>query len=205
MQLKNIFMDKIIKLGFLLFLNISCKAQNPIIKIEDQDGEPVKNTYYKDVNNLLDPFTGTYLYTDSNTSLKIILQKKILSYDGFCYEDLIIGEYQYIENGIEKTNTLSKINTNYTNQNEHSIHGNYVFTNSSYLCQDCQQNEKRLLGGMVEQSTGNVAQIIIQKLTVNNQPAIKINIWWRTRGYQEGTPPLLRPSFPGGDYILIKQ
>ncbi|MFN4313275.1 MAG: DUF6705 family protein [Chitinophagaceae bacterium] len=46
---------------------------------------------------------------NTNTSFKIVLVKKVQQYNGECYEDLIIGEYQYIVNGVEKVNTLSKL------------------------------------------------------------------------------------------------
>ena len=62
----------------LLLLSINCKAQSPIIDIIDDDGSEVIGAYYKDVNNLLNPFEGTYIYTSGSTTLKIVLVKKVL-------------------------------------------------------------------------------------------------------------------------------
>lgn len=200
--MKNIF-----KIVPLLIIAVSCKAQSPIINIEDYDGEPIQNAYYKDTNNLLNPFVGTYIYTNGTTSLTIILQKKTMSYDGYQYEDVLIGEYQYIENGVEKVNTLNEINVNYTNQNEHSIHANGILSAGDYLCNGCVGNEKRLMGGIVEHSTPNSAQLLINRiLTGDGQQAIKINVLWRMKSYNpEFESPAPQPSFHGGDYILIKQ
>jgi hypothetical protein len=196
--MKNIF-----KITPLLLMALSCKAQSPIINIEDYDGEPIQDAYYKDINNLLDPFVGTYIYTNGSTSLKIVLQKRIMAYNGYKYEDLLVGEYQYIENGVEKVNTLNNINSNLTNSM--SISANYIYTNGSYWCRDCSPNEKRVMGGLVEHSTINHAQLLIGRLSVGGQPAIKINVWWRTKSHKETDPLPLDASFPGGDYILIKQ
>ena len=200
--MKNIF--KVIP---FLIISVSCKAQSPIINIEDQNGDLIQNAYYKDTNNLLNPFVGTYIYTNGTTSLTIILQKKTMSYDGYQYEDLLIGEYQYIENGLEKVNTLNEINVNYTNQNEHSIHANSILSAGDYLCDGCVGNEKRLRGGIVEHTTPNSAQLLIRRvLTSEGQQAIEINVGWRMKSYNpeiESRPA--QPSFYGGNYVLIKQ
>ena len=55
---------------------MSCKAQSPIINIVDQDGSLVQNAYYKDIDNLLNPFEGTYIYNSDGKYLKLVLQKK---------------------------------------------------------------------------------------------------------------------------------
>ena len=46
----------------------------------------------EDINNYLDAFEGTYLYTNGNTSFRMVLVKKVQQYNGRYYEDLIIGE-----------------------------------------------------------------------------------------------------------------
>ena len=197
--MKNIF--KIIP---LLIFTISCKAQSPVFALEDQNGNEVEGAYYKDSNNSLDPFIGTYIFTHGTTSLKIILQKRTMVYSGYLYEDLLVGEYQYIENGVEKVNTLSNISSPSTN--EMSISANYIYSNGSYWCRDCAPNEKGVMGSFVEHSTKNFAQLLIRRLEVSGQPAIKINIWWHSKTYNPDTQPVPEnANFPSGDYILIKQ
>lgn len=158
----------------IFFLTIGCKAQSPVINIEDDDGNSLQNAYYKDTNNLLNPFEGTYLYTNGTTSLTIILQKKTMVYDGYKYEDLLIGEYQYIENGVEKINTLNNLNTITTNQWEHNINGNSILSQGLPGCQDCISNEKRLRLSLFDLVADCSADIIIRK-------AYR---WRESRGYK---------------------
>src|SRR5690606_22916851 len=99
----------IITIAFTLIL-LNCKAQNPIVSLEDWDGTEQQNTYYKDVNNVLNDFEGTWLYTNGNTSLKIVLVKNTMFFNGDYYEDIIIGGYQYIVDGTEEINTLVDAN-----------------------------------------------------------------------------------------------
>jgi hypothetical protein len=189
----------------LICITLGCKAQSPQINISDYDGKPIQGANYVDSDNLLNPFVGTYLYINGNDSLKIVLQKKTLSYDGYKYQDLLIGEYQYIENGVEKSNTLSNLNTNYVDQYEHGIHGNGILRAGDYLCTGCVGNEIRILGGLIEYSTDNWAQIKIARTTVGNQQAIILNMWWQMGYHIGGTPLPTRPSFPDGEYTLLKQ
>lgn len=94
-------MKNIIFLSIML-LSFSCKSQSVIIDITDSELEQPIGYYSKDINNVLDPFQGTYIYTNGNTSFKIILKKMIKQSEGVHFEDLIIGEYQYVVNGLVK-------------------------------------------------------------------------------------------------------
>ena len=108
--MKNLFIKTALIISF-----ISCKAQTPVFDITDYSNRStseVPNRYIKDISNLLDPFVGTYIYNDGTKILKIVLQKKTMSLRYNYYEDLIIGEYQYIEDGVEKSNTLYKLSNN---------------------------------------------------------------------------------------------
>ena len=197
--MKNIF-----KTIALLLLTISCKAQ-PIINLKDDDGYTKQDFYYyKDIDSLLNPFVGTYIYTNGTDTLKIILQKQIKSYDGRCYYDKLIGEYQYIKNGVEISNTLADININHDDLPEsNSIDVNGITQYGNGLCKGCIPGEIRVFGSFSDPY--NEAQIIISKLSVSNQPAIKINLWWQTKERKEFDIPSPDAPFSGGDYILIKQ
>lgn len=201
-------MKKIINILFVCAVTLSCKAQSPIFNITDLENttKDIYGAYHKDINNLLDPFVGTYIYSTENTTLKIVLQKKIMSsMNGYLYEDLIIGEYQYIENGLEKANTLSKLMIDFSNKRKHSIGGNLIISQASTGCFDCEPNEKALRGGVAENSTHNTAELIIRRITVNGTPAIKIWVMWQMRAKRPSDAPLQDPSFPGGYYTLLKQ
>jgi hypothetical protein len=202
-------MIKNLNIFVLLLLSINCKAQSPIIDIIDDDGSEVIGAYYKDVNNLLNPFEGTYIYTSGSTTLKIVLVKKVLQYNSQYYEDLIIGEYQYIENGIEKINTLNEINNVYIEQRFHKIDSNFLVNNNFKLfpCLDCFTNEKRLYASILDPSTNSYADIVIRKTIINGQEALKINIINFKKGLIIVNELATEPNFslPLEEYILIKQ
>ena len=98
---------KTIYILFLIFI-VNCKAQTPTISLFGHHTTTVENAYYKDLNSDLDRFTGSWLYSNGSTSFKIVIDKKIMKYNTFSniYEDLLIGEYRYVEDGVVKVNTL---------------------------------------------------------------------------------------------------
>jgi hypothetical protein len=200
---------KNILLFILHIFSIGCVAQSPIIDITAQNGNPITGAYYKDDSFLLNEFEGTWLYTNGTDSLKIILIKKVLQYNTQYYEDLIIGEYQYIENGVEKVNTLSTINNNYSNQILHSIAGNSVISKTNKPpCNDCDTSEKRLRLMFSEPNSEFYGTMVIRKTTIGLQEAIKIIIkkTGNTYVWIEGTPPPpMDFKIPSGEYTLIKQ
>jgi hypothetical protein len=199
---------KTFKIIIIVLLSINCKAQNPTIDItQSRLGQP-DGYYVKDTNSLLNPFEGTYLYTNGTTSFKMILIKKVQQYNGRFYEDLIIGEYQYIENGVEKVNTLSEINTVYNNQRIHNIDGNLIVDNNFrfWKCPTCPINEKRLKCSINDTSSNRYASITMQRTSLNGQEVMKIKIS-NINGisFVEGQPVPLEFSLPQGELTLIKQ
>jgi hypothetical protein len=198
---------KILKTIIITLISISCKSQNPEIDISESKIGLPDGYYSKDLNSNLNQFEGTYLYTNGTTSFKMILVKKTEQYNGRYYEDLIIGEYQYIENGIEKVNTLSQLNTVYNNQRTHNIDGNLIVDNNFrfWKCPTCLLNEKRLCCSIRDASTDRYAHITMRRTTVGSQELMKIKISNPTSTTQaEGqpTPPVF--SIPLIEYTLIK-
>lgn len=180
---------------------IQCKAQTPIIDLQDWRGQIIPNMYLKDVNNVLNPFEGTWVYTNGNTSLKIVLVKKSMRLLATYYEDLIIGEYQYIENGVERFNSLSDLNTVYPNDYKHKIVGNFIPYKASPF-DEVTPGEVRL-DLMFEDNMGGT--IDIRRKMVGNQPAIQIMRRARQYHVRVGDPiiyPILPPEVI---YTLIKQ
>lgn len=193
---------------FTLFFitTIVCEAQSPIYDISDvEDG--VQGSYYKDLNGVLDGYDGTYLFTNGTTTLKIVLKKKILS-KSYYYRDLIVGEFQFIKNGVELNNTLDNIKVNYTDERpNHRIKGSRIITGTAYGCPDCSPTEKRLRLSLVDNKSPNIAGLDIRKTTVNGVPAIKVSIFGEESAYirKEGDPASPPPSIELGDYLMIKQ
>jgi len=193
----------------IIFTFFNCKAQSPVLPLDDLDWKNTDNAYYKDTNNELNTFEGTWLYNDGDTSLKIILVKSVQYFNGDYYEDTIVGGYQYIEAGIEKINTLTDSN-NPTLGYEASIYGNTIFDDCRYLSvNDCIEGEKSL--GLAIDDTNSefhYGDLIIYKREVNGQEAIKINIEMTyTFGLETIDGDVPDPSIPWQmhNIVLIKQ
>jgi hypothetical protein len=192
---------QIILINFLIVLGIQCKAQSPIIDLNDRNGDFISGAYYKDVNNLLNQFEGTYVLDDGTNYLKIVFQKKEMQYTGSEYEDILIGEYQYKQNGIEKINTLNKLTTVLPNIYHHSIDGNYFLNNHTPFDEFTTDNFRISLG--MDIPNGLFANLDVRKCLVNGQEAIQI--FKRTKHYGkrgETVPPVIVPN---GFFYLIKQ
>jgi hypothetical protein len=199
-------MKKIFKIISIVFITMNCTAQTTIINIKDQDGHPIQEAYYKDIDSLLNPFVGTYKCNISPTTfLKITLIKSVEFYNGYYYQDTLLGGYQYVENGVQKVNTLNDVNLLLDDPANYSIDGNGIRRMGSPVCSGCTANEVRIFAGLVEHITNNWAQIIFGKTTVNGQEALKMNVIWQTKTRKETDPPGPHASFPGGNWVLIKQ
>lgn len=200
--MKNLFITLL-----LIFAKTVC-AQNPIIALEDKDGSRIAGAYYKDIHYSLDPFVGTWIYQNGNTSLTIVLEKRTLSTFGTFYEDLIIGEYQYIENGDMKVNTLSNLTQTLPFNRRHTIAGNFIVTDPSYWnCYDCSLGERRLDVRFDDPINNLSGSMLIKKTTVAGQEAIRIEISYLFKSvFREGEPVVIpTPSVPQGIHTLIKQ
>jgi hypothetical protein len=201
--MKNIFKT------ILIFITaLSCKAQTPIFDIEDLNNitKDIYGAYYKDTHNQLNSYEGIYIYNQAGKYLKIVLQKKVMSnMNNYYYEDLIIGEFQYIENGVQKANTLDKLlNNNYIDKSLHSISGRMILTGKELGCNDCAPTEKRLACGIVDDKSPSTGDVHIRRVTVNGQAAIKIFVGWQTTAKKPTDAPKI-PASIGGYYTLIKQ
>ena len=195
-------MKKIV-LTLVLISAIHCKAQSPIIDIVGQSGPIINNAYYKDVNNVLNTFEGTWQSYDplTNSTLKIVLVKKQMMSRVIYFEDVLIGEYQFIANGDEVLNTLNNINTVYPTPYHHKIAGNYMFvgpqrspfTNSS-------ANEIRVDLHFTDNCGGGIT---IRKTTVNGTEAIeflRVSLQGTIHAGQQPKVPIVREGF----YTLLK-
>jgi hypothetical protein len=96
------------------------------VPLEDKmwDSNPTPEKYFVDQDNAMDFFIGTWKFTDGSTVFKIELKKESQVDLGYHYSDLLVGEYQYIEDGIEKSNTLNQIDLRISA--DHMIWGNSI-------------------------------------------------------------------------------
>ena len=97
----------------LICTSIGCKAQNVVIEMSQtaNSNYNYKNgsLYIKDINGVMNPFIGTWKWTDSNRELTFYLIKQIKYHynqgtDNY-YEDRLVGYYIYKENGVIIANT----------------------------------------------------------------------------------------------------
>ncbi|WP_343764448.1 DUF6705 family protein, partial [Gangjinia marincola] len=115
----------------LLYLSLLCFtagiSQTPVFPVEalypTEENHPNVKEYYKDIDNLFNQYEGTWLHESDGKSLKLELKKFELSDHNAYYIDLLVGEYQYSENGTIIVNTLSQIENSYTSGCRHSICG----------------------------------------------------------------------------------
>ncbi|WP_299337950.1 DUF6705 family protein [uncultured Psychroserpens sp.] len=203
----------IVLISFLIAL--VCKAQNSIVSIYDNEDYGSDNVYYKDISNDYNTFEGTWIYTDGNTSLTVVLEKKTMKHiqDTFSnyYEDALVGEYQYIENGTELLNTLSNLTTDYDDYYKYNMRGGTISKYGDPLCHDCDPNNIKVYGSYKEPDCDiRVASdnMIFRYFTENGIEKLHINF----RSGQQLLPGLNEPDptctgfkLPFGEYILIKQ
>lgn len=82
------------------------------------------NNYIKDTNGLLNPFVGTWQWTNGINTLTIKLIKK-LNYKAFpsteYSEDVIFGGYKYEENGLTITDCLTFDHNDYNATNSANL------------------------------------------------------------------------------------
>ena len=190
---------------FLLLYSALTQAQD--VNIEGWDGEYTSGVYYKDINNHLNQFEGTYKYTEGNTELTMVFKKIVKYNNGVYYEDLLIGEVKFVKDGLILFNNLSKINTVYPNQFSHHIVGNTIIKPTSRpVCVGCTANQKRVDLIFFGRDNNMGGSIILQKLTESNQPEkLKINIMYRNSIWLPGEPEPLDALIKNGEYVLIKQ
>lgn len=99
-KMKNTF--KALLFIFIINLTSTINAQNSIIDVYDGIVQDVPSgTYLKDINNTFDKFLGTWKWQEGNKILTFKIQKVTQYYysEYNVFEDFIIGNYSYTENG----------------------------------------------------------------------------------------------------------
>ena len=204
----------------LTFFNIY--SQSPIIpRFGGESVGRVEGAYYKDINGFFDQYIGTWLYSNDGNSFKITFVKKLMFYNVTgpknYYEDYLIGEYQYIENGVEKVNTLSNLNNSFTDITDYNLYSQARIFKSTYpLCPECGEDERRLLLNFNEPSRRNIwngisNDFVIRKFTENGVTKLKVQFVYTGNGLEslntmDGPPANINSfSVPYGEYIFVKQ
>jgi hypothetical protein len=204
----------------IAIITLSCKAQSPVLDLYESNYGSIQNAYYKDLNNLHSQYLGTWLYTNGNTSLKVIFQKRDQIYNNRYYTDYLVGEYQYIENGVEKVNTLNNINTNYGSDIEYVRKHNILslswikYASTRPKCIECPVNEGRLEMSIDEPALREIKGLsnsfVLRRFFDNGVEKLKV---WFVSDIKQGLVfdandnpvDVSRFSLPFGTYVLAKQ
>ncbi|MDH7912125.1 DUF6705 family protein [Winogradskyella sp. SYSU M77433] len=196
---------KYILLTLIIFSFLSCKAQSPIIPLGDYGTEITEGSYQKDVDNLLNPFEGTWKYENGNTSLTISLRKITMYYNGRDYRDDLIGDYRYVEDGVELANYLPEFNN--TNDAKHTVKGNALIQKNWFpRCPECDDGEPRFVLSFLDPERKYLSsEIAVRQYTEDGVE--KLKVWLYDAGSAvlpyEGAPESIR--VPYGEYVLVKQ
>ena len=197
--MKNIFIT------IVTLFAISCKSQ--IINLKDQDGTIINGAYYKDVDNELDQFVGTYqLLGNNGLDEMTIVFKKFVDYDNHKFrQDILVGEMKFKKDGILYFNNLNKINENYEYKHKHDIAGNSLIENLTRpVCNDCTPNQFRARLIFFGYNNNCGGSLYLKKFIENGEEKIKASFYFRLEGQVEGEPLNPTSYFEGGDYILTK-
>lgn len=196
----------------------TCKAQVPTVSLHRPlIGSSENGYYYKDFNNYLNVFEGTWVFTNGNTSLTVKLQKKIMGHVTTSdlsinyYTDAIIGEYKYIENGTEKINTLQNLLNNYSDPIDYNMAMSSVSISSdTNSCINCQQGNIYMRGSYTEPNCDRWMYPVLSMRYFVENGVEKIDLHFSagerfTSDMYGNPPPCDEYALPFGEYILIKQ
>ena len=176
-------------------------AQTPTTIVDIDDGMEfpagIEGKYYKDIQGFMDPFAGTWLYTNGNTSFKMVLTKNTMYYTGKYWVDEIVGQYEYIVNNVTIRSTL-----NNTNPADEGIWSgkSLVRSYSKPPCSNCPTNERRLEANISDLDRDMHGILVLKLITVNGQPAIEAYIFGNTQSTKYNGMEL-----PSGYITLIRQ
>jgi hypothetical protein len=82
-----------------IFISQAIFGQSPILPYNTFPTQIPDNAYVKDLDNEIEKFTGTWVYTDANKEFIVVLQKREQVYNGSHYIDKLSGQYKYTVNG----------------------------------------------------------------------------------------------------------
>jgi len=200
----------------MLILFYHSIAQTPVIKSLGQDPlETNSGYYYKDLNQVLSQFEGTWKYTTGNVELIVklkVLEEKYLFISDInfnYYTDILVGEYQYKVCNQIIVSTLDTFDDDEPFDFVQHLFGKIILK-ESVLCPECGPNEKLVILNYLDPyitMPGAESEIRIIRRDVGNTQRILFN-FKQTSSVMEvlgQAPPPTAYSVPFGEYMLIKQ
>ncbi len=167
---------------------ISCKAQQQILPLETR-GIPIEGAYYKDLDNELDPYIGTWKGTFENKTFTITFTKyKDLGGLSNFYKDRLAGKYTMIDSN-----------------------GNVLYSTYNLANEDAKVSSL----GFVENTNHTKLRFQFSDLCIDGEIHISFNniqktqIYWKYFTYQElvtdDSGCATYNEMPRGEFVLTKQ
>ncbi len=168
-------MKNIITILLFTIYHITQAQTYTTIEPLEKSGSIEQGVYYKDFNNVLDGFEGTYEYNGTDFYFKLVLEKKVCAnYSNYWWSDLLKGTYKYIVNGTE-TNFLNDPLA--ADDNVARVEIDWIQQADDvalpYICSDC-LNEKWLRGYISDRINNKAATLAIAKKVINGEEGIQI-------------------------------
>ncbi|SIT17678.1 hypothetical protein SAMN05421786_107202 [Chryseobacterium ureilyticum] len=117
----------------LIFFTIPCKAQQ-ILPLNSSAFKSQTNSYFKDINNELDDYTGIWTSNFDNKTIKLVITKEIKTpfkmWNKNFYTDQLFIKYEVKKDNIVLESTLNK---DFTADSKLSIEGSKIQDNSITL------------------------------------------------------------------------
>lgn len=190
---------KKILITLTILITFSCKSQ--IIPQNNAYVDIPYNAYIKDTENFLDNFVGTWHYQNGNEQFTITLLKVLHKDYGSYYNDIIIGEYKYIDNnGTTLVNTLSDINTPSIH---HNISGARSLVRLEFpKCPECNIGEYRIKSFFYDPERKYQNLAIVFRSISATQIKVKLYRDGMSSTTDSNAPDEMR--IPAGEYIMNK-
>lgn len=211
--IKTNTMKTILGFKFLIIFSIMVNAQSPIVPLLDfaNPDRWADGVYHKDVNNDMDKFVGEWLWQDDNSSFTLKFGKEVMverflpASNIIIFQDLLYGEYRYIENGVEMINTLPLFE-NVAQPWQHNISGQSLLGTNHYpICKECTADEIRIILSFTDPNRNYIKSRLILRHGVQ---------WWDQQEYiiaflyttwSPAGSEFKVNTVPSGTYTLYKQ
>ncbi|RAR48099.1 DUF6705 family protein [Flavobacterium lacus] len=203
-----------------ILLTFFCKitfAQTPILPLYDSS-KTIQGAYYKDLQQDFNRFVGEWKYEQGSTELIVRIQIKeeqFVDYGNISvYEDYLVAEYHYVENGVEKINTLPNLLINHPDPYDYSIKCNIIIkpvSTNPDVCPNCGPNDVMVKGPFSDpeiEILGYEPMVVFRHKIENGVE--KIFLTFRIFGnllpdFDGVYGPHTTYNLPEGRYELIKQ
>lgn len=190
-------MKNILNVIILISISASLHAQT-VTPLEDL-GEAQEGFYYKDLNNVLDTYEGTYEYAIGNVLFKLRLEKRSnLSYNNVFWIDALQGTYKYVNNNV----TVDHLGDDLSSIFPARIKLNSIRQGAPMFCADC-ATDNWLVGSISDFDANKRAQLFLARRVVNGQPGLQILIYFEF-DVNAGYDIFDQITLPSGNFFLRK-